>query len=203
MFGDILTSDGTQVILADDIECTSIVYDGELSAAGVGTHISLECIDAAKVGAGSDTVGVISGPHSRTYCITFTGDYWPVAAVATPIIQLDGACENCRFTLPVGPGVDRGAWDLIEIRGDAHTFGPCTGDNANAGGTGLSILGFNTSLSVQNGFAITGNAGGTTTIGIGSKGHVALPGAGTRENDFAAAGALTGVELMAMFDHRA
>ena len=203
MFGDILTKDGTQIVLSDDIEATSVDVDGELTAAGVGTHVSVVIIDAVKEAATSDTLGFVSGQHARLYCLTITGNYWDIAAVATPIVQLMGKSEDCRFTLPVGPGVDRGAGDLVEILGGDHVFGPCTGDNANVGGTGMSILGFNTSFSAQNGFAITGNGGGTTTVGIGSKGHVALPGAGTRENDFAAAGALTGVELMAMFDHRA
>lgn len=199
--GDVVQAHGTQIVLTHDVEFTSIDHDGRLKAAGTGANISVSIEDPAKV-AGSDTLAFLGRALSAREGITITGNMWD-AATALPAVRLDGWSEACRFTMAVGPGIDRGAGNLVELMGGYHDFGACTGDNANAGGTGLAILGLGTRFIADNGFAITGNAGGTTTIGIGSKGHVALPGAGTVENDFAGGGALTGAERLCVFEHRA
>lgn len=197
--GDLVTGADTKVLLTNDIGVTSAEIEGVLKAAGVGGNESVIVNDAAKAG-GSDTYGFVSGHHAELQGITISGNMWP-AATALPAVVIRGWSQDLRLTLNLT--LDRGAGDYVEVDGGYHYLGPCTGDNSNAGGTGMSLIGLGTRVSVQNGFAITGNAGGTTTVGIGSKGHVALPGAGTLENDFAAAGAPTAVEQLCIFEHRA
>jgi len=197
--GDLITGADTEVVLASDIGVTSAEIDGVLKAAGVGANESVIVNDATKAG-GSDTYSFVSGHHAELQGITISGNMWP-AATALPAVVIRGWSQDLRFTLNLT--LDRGAGDYVEIDGGYHYLGPCTGDNSNVAGTGMSLIGLGTRVSVQNGFAITGNGGGTTTVGIGVKGHVALPGAGTLENDFAAAGALTATEQLCIFEHRA
>lgn len=196
--GDLVQSADAQIALTGEITPTSVNHEGGIKAAGTGGNESIGVEDAAKAG-GSDTVAFRGGKLSKREGITITGNMWD-AATAQELVQLDGVSENCRFTLGTP---DCGAGDMVSLLGGDHDFGACTGDNSNVGGTGLSINGLGTTLSVDNGFAITGNGGGTTTIGIGIKGHVALPGAGTVENDFTAAGAVGGNERLCVFEHRA
>jgi len=199
--GDLIQSAGCQIELTGEIRPTSVDHDGLIKAAGTGANETVGVTDAVKFGATSDTVCFIGGQHSKREGVTISGNMWDDAGGNIPAVRLEGDSEHCRFTLSLV--FDRGTASAVELLNGKHDFGAFTGDNDNVGGSGLSILGVHTSLAVDNGFAITGNSGATTTIGIGSKGLVALPGAGTSENDFAAAGAITGVETMAMFIHRA
>lgn len=198
--GDIVQSDDAHIILTGAIGATSVNHDGNIKAAGVGAAVDINIVDAVKLAATSDTYAFVGGPHSRRQGIVITGTMW-AAATACPAVSLDGWSEDVDLVLPASQ--DHGAGDYAEIAGGYHYLGTCSGDNVNAGGTGMSLLGLGTRASVANGFSITGNGGGTTTVGVGSLGHIALPAGGAVANDFAAAGAITGVEQCCIIEHRA
>jgi hypothetical protein len=198
--GAIVQGPGSQIIQTGDVACLSYYgEDGEHLAAGTGVKYSLAVADAAKAG-GSDTYCIETTKGHRSVGIIYGGNGWP-AATAMPSVALRGKMRFCNLTL--GTGADRGAGDLVDFDGCDAGLDACSGDNPNAGGTGASLTGLGARVSVENGFALTGNAGVTTTVGIGSKGHVALPAAGIIENDFAGGGALTGAEQFCIFEHRA
>lgn len=197
--GAVVKGPGASIVQTGDVDCLSYLgEEGYHGAAGTGVKHSLTVTDASKAG-GDDSYAIETRKGHVFTGIILGGNGWP-AATAMPSVALRGKMRFCNLTL--GTGADRGAGDLVDFDGCDAELDACSGDNPNAGGTGASLTGLGTRVSVANGFAITGNGTGTTTIGIGKKGHVALPAAGNIENDLPA-GPTVGDEQLCVFEHRA